>query len=54
MAKQCGDFFAHASYRVTGNAVAMREAAGNAAAVAALSHRLPHEIGIEEIRQAGA
>lgn len=30
-----GDFFAHASYRVTGNAVAMGEAAGRAAAQAA-------------------
>jgi hypothetical protein len=39
-----GDFFAHASYRVTGNAVAMGEAAGKVAAKAALSGRLPQEI----------
>ena len=34
MAGRCisGDFFAHASYRVTGNAVAMGEAAGATAA----------------------
>jgi hypothetical protein len=38
-----GDFFAHASYRVTGNAVAMGEAAGKVAAKAALSCRLPQE-----------
>jgi hypothetical protein len=31
-----GDFLAHSSYRVTGNAVAMGEAAGKAAATAAL------------------
>jgi hypothetical protein len=29
-----GDFYAHASYRVTGNAVPMGEAAGTAAAIA--------------------
>ncbi|MBN1589382.1 MAG: FAD-dependent oxidoreductase, partial [Pirellulales bacterium] len=45
-----GDFFAHASYRVTGNAVAMGEAAGRTAARASLGGRLPHEIGIDEIR----
>jgi len=47
MAGRCisGDFFAHASYRVTGNAVAMGEAAGQVAARAALTHRLPQEIG---------
>lgn len=39
-----GDFIAHASYRVTGNSVAMGEAAGVTAALAALSERLPHEI----------
>lgn len=39
-----GDFIAHASYRVTGNSVAMGEAAGVTAALAALSKRLPHEI----------
>jgi hypothetical protein len=46
MAGRCisGDFVAHASYRVTGNAVAMGEAAGAVAAVAAKSKRLPHEV----------
>ncbi|MEY5014937.1 MAG: hypothetical protein RIS92_1295, partial [Verrucomicrobiota bacterium] len=32
------------SYRVTGNSVAMGEAAGVTAALAALSKRLPHEV----------
>ena len=46
MAGRCisGDFIAHASYRVTGNAVAMGEAAGVTAALAALSKRLPDEV----------
>lgn len=46
MAGRCisGDFIAHASYRVTGNAVAMGEAAGTIAAIAAKSNRLPHEV----------
>jgi hypothetical protein len=46
MAGRCisGDFIAHASYRVTGNAVAMGEAAGVTAALAAASKRLPHEV----------
>lgn len=39
-----GDFIAHASYRVTGNSVAMGEAAGVTAALAATSKRLPHEV----------
>lgn len=39
-----GDFIAHASYRVTGNAVAMGEAAGVVAALAAKTKRLPHEV----------
>lgn len=38
-----GDFFAHASYRVTGNAVAMGEAAGLAAAECARRDLLPSE-----------
>jgi glycine/D-amino acid oxidase-like deaminating enzyme len=43
MAGRCisGDFVAHASYRVTGNAVAMGEAAGKAAAEAARTGKLP-------------
>ncbi len=46
MAGRCisGDFIAHASYRVTGNAVAMGEAAGVVAALAATTQRLPHEV----------
>lgn len=46
MAGRCisGDFIAHASYRVTGNAVAMGEAAGAVAAIAAQSKRLPHDV----------
>jgi hypothetical protein len=50
MAGRCisGDFIAHASYRVTGNAVAMGEAAGVVAAIAAQSQRLPHEVAWQE------
>ncbi len=46
MAGRCisGDYIAHASYRVTGNAVAMGEAAGAVAALAAQTKRLPHEV----------
>jgi len=46
MAGRCisGDFISHASYRVTGNAVAMGEAAGVVASIAAKSQRLPHEV----------
>lgn len=46
MAGRCisGDFVAHASYRVTGNAVAMGEAAGAVASIAAQTKRLPHEV----------
>lgn len=39
-----GDFFAHASYRVTGNAAALGEAAGKAAAAAARSDVSPAEL----------
>ena len=51
MAGRCisGDFIAHASYRVTGDAVAMGEAAGKVAALAAKTRRLPHEINWSEI-----
>jgi len=45
-----GDFVAHSSYRVTGNAVAMGEAAGVAAALAARSNRLPSDLPWPEIR----
>ena len=50
MAGRCisGDFIAHASYRVTGNAVAMGEAAGAVASLAAQSKRLPQDIAWSE------
>lgn len=46
MAGRCisGDFIAHSSYRVTGNAVAMGEAAGVVSALAARSGRLPQDV----------
>lgn len=44
-----GDFLAHASYRVTGNAAALGEAAGAGAAIAARSGRLPHQVGWDEL-----
>lgn len=54
MAGRCisGDFVAHSSYRVTGNAVPMGEAAGVAAALAARNHKLPQEVPWAEIRKA--
>jgi succinate dehydrogenase/fumarate reductase flavoprotein subunit len=50
MAWRCisGDFISHASYRVTGNSVAMSEAAGVIAALAAKSVPLPHEVDWSE------
>jgi len=44
MAGRCisGDFWAHSSYRVTGNAVALGEAAGRLAAECALGDEGPH------------
>jgi len=52
MAGRCisGDFIAHASYRVTGNAVAMGEAAGATAAVAAKNKAAPHEVPWSEVQ----
>ena len=52
MAGRCisGDFIAHASYRVTGNAVAMGEAAGAVAALAARRRCPPHEVPWAEAR----
>ena len=46
MAGRCisGDFIAHSSYRVTGNSVAMGEAAGTAAALAAANNVTPGEV----------
>lgn len=59
MAGRCisGDFVAHASYRVTGNAVAMGEAAGAVSALAAARGRQPHEVawseGLEALKKIG-
>jgi hypothetical protein len=52
MAGRCisGDFIAHASYRVTGNAVAMGEAAGATAAVAVKNKTAPHEVPWSEVQ----
>lgn len=50
MAGRCisGDFLAHSSYRVTGNAVAMGEAAGKAAALAVQKRISPRELVVEK------
>jgi len=45
-----GDFIAHSSYRVTGTAAAMGEAAGAAAALAARTDRAPHEIPWRDVK----
>jgi hypothetical protein len=47
-----GDFLAHSSYRVTGNAVTMGQAAGTLAGLAARSHHLPHDVPWPEVRAA--
>ncbi len=44
-----GDFIAHSSYRVTGNAVPMGEAAGVAAALAVSNHCVPSEVPFSAI-----
>lgn len=51
MAGRCisGDFFAHASYRMTGHAVPMGEAAGRLAAIAARTDRPPREVPFREV-----
>jgi hypothetical protein len=51
MAGRCisGDFHAHASYRVTGNAVATGEAAGLVAALAALGDGRPADVPSHEV-----
>lgn len=63
MAGRCisGDFLAHSSYRVTGNSVAMGEAAGACAALSSAKGCLPHEVAwadvarkLGEVRGAGA
>ncbi len=54
MAGRCisGDFIAHSSYRVTGNAVPMGEAAGQTAAASLRQRVLPHELSWDQVRQA--
>jgi hypothetical protein len=51
MAGRCisGDFLSHSSYRVTGNAVAMGEAAGRVAAAAAHQDVLPEQVCWESL-----
>ena len=56
-----GDFYAHSSYRVTGNATATGEAAGICAALAAAGNTLPREVEwariqrrLEALRSPGA
>lgn len=44
-----GDFLAHSSYRVTGNAVALGQSAGVVAALAANGRRLPQEVAWSEV-----
>ena len=52
MAGRCisGDFIAHSSYRVTGNAVPMGEAAGRACVVSLRQGRLPHELSAADLQ----
>lgn len=52
MAGRCisGDFLAHSSYRVTGNAVAMGQAAGCAAAVCSKHHLAPQALSFEMVQ----
>ena len=45
-----GDFIAHASYRVTGNAVPMGEAAGLASAVSLRKGVMPHELSWQDVK----
>lgn len=51
MAGRCisGDFIAHSSYRVTGNAVSMGEAAGRTAAKASKLNVLPQEVNFHSL-----
>ena len=46
-----GDSFAHSSYRVTGNAVPMGEAAGRVSAVSVIQGRLPHEVAWTDVQR---
>ena len=54
MAGRCisGSWLAHASYRVTGTAVSLGEAAGRAAALCSISGRLPDEISWGDVTAA--
>lgn len=54
MAGRCasGDFYAHASYRISGPSVSMGQAAGALAALSAASGRLPHDVPFEDVRKA--
>ena len=54
MAGRCisGDFLAHSSYRVTGNAVPMGEAAGLASAASVVKGVMPHELSWDEVKLA--
>jgi hypothetical protein len=54
MAGRCisGDFLAHSSYRVTGNAVPMGEAAGKTCAVSIRKSVMPHELSWDEVQRA--
>ena len=54
MAGRCisGDFYAHASYRVTGDAATIGEAVGILAALASKSNRLPGEIPWKQVQAA--
>ena len=54
MAGRCisGDFIAHSSYRVTGDAVPMGEAAGVTAALAVQHRLLPHEVPFADVAPA--
>jgi len=54
MAGRCisGDFLAHSSYRVTGNAVPMGEAAGRASAVSIQRGIMPHEVSWSNVKAA--
>jgi hypothetical protein len=51
MAGRCisGDFIAHSSYRVTGNAVAMGQAVGRVGALASAKKKLPQEITFAQV-----
>lgn len=52
MAGRCisGDFIAHSSYRVTGNAAMMGQAAGRVAALAVQANRLPQDVKWADVK----